>query len=119
MRMMTLALALAAAAGLAWAGEVDVVAAKAAKAADGTYSFDVTLRHADDGWDHYADAWDVVAPDGGVLGTRVLFHPHVDEQPFTRSLSGVKIPAGVGQVTIRGHDKVHDYGGKELVLKLK
>ena len=119
MRTMILALALVALPGHAPAGEADVVAAKARKAADGSYGFDVTLRHADEGWDHYADAWDVLAPDGTVLGTRVLYHPHVDEQPFTRSLSGVKIPAGVTEVTIRARDKEHEYGGKELVVELK
>ena len=118
MRMAILALALVAPAGPAWAGEADVVGAKARKASNGTYSFDVTLRHADEGWEHYADAWDVLAPDGTVLGTRVLYHPHVDEQPFTRSLSGVKIPAGVTRVTIRAHDKLHDHGGAELVVEL-
>jgi len=118
MRMMILALALVVPAGLVWAGEAEVVDAKATRGADGAYRFDVTLRHADEGWDHYADAWDVLAPDGTVLGTRVLYHPHVDEQPFTRSLSGVKIPAGVTEVTIRARDKMHDYGGKEVVLTL-
>jgi len=103
----------------AWAGEVDVVDARAARAADGSFTFDVTLRHGDEGWEHYADAWDVVAPDGTVLGTRVLYHPHEDEQPFTRSLSGVKIPAGISEVTIRGHDKLHEYGGKEFLLQLR
>ena len=103
----------------AFGGEVDVVDARATRQSAGTYSFDVTLRHADEGWDHYADAWDVLAPDGTVLATRVLYHPHVDEQPFTRSLSGVKIPAGITRVTIRAHDKVHDYGGKELAVDLK
>ena len=43
----------------------------------------VTVQHADTGWDHYADAWEVLAPDGTVLGTRTLLHPHTDEQPFT------------------------------------
>lgn len=119
MRMVILALAALLPAGLAWAGEVDVVGATAVKGAGGDYSFDVTLHHADEGWDHYADAWDVLGPDGRVLGTRVLYHPHVDEQPFTRSLSGVKIPAGVTEVTIRAHDKLHEYGGAELVVELK
>lgn len=119
MRMVILVLALVAPAGLAWAGEADVVGAEARKSAGGAYSFDVTLRHADEGWDHYADAWDVLGPDGTVLATRVLYHPHVDEQPFTRSLSGVKIPAGVTDVTIRAHDKLHGYGGAELVVELE
>lgn len=102
----------------ALAGEADVVAARAMKQSGGAYSFDVTVRHADEGWNHYADKWDVLAPDGTVLGTRVLYHPHVDEQPFTRSLSGVKVPSGTDQVTIRAHDKVHGYGGAEVTVKL-
>lgn len=76
----------------------------------GGWRFDVTLRHGDTGWDHYADAWSVIGPDGEVLGERVLAHPHVDEQPFTRSLSGVAIPEGVGRVQLRPHDSVHGDG---------
>ena len=98
-------------------GEADVIAVKAQKSGD-SYRFDVTVRHADTGWDHYADKWDVVASDGTILGTRVLYHPHVEEQPLTRSLSGVKIPTGVKQVIVRAHDKVHLYGGKEFVVEL-
>ncbi len=100
------------------AGEVDVVGVKAAKSGNGTYRFSVTLKHADTGWDHYADKWEVVGPDGNVLGKRVLAHPHVNEQPFTRSLSGVKIPAGVTKVTLRGGDKVHGTGGVEMTVEL-
>lgn len=102
----------------AFAGEADVVAVQAKQQSGGAYSFDVTVRHADDGWEHYADKWDVLAADGAVLGTRVLYHPHVDEQPFTRSLSGVTVPPGTGRVTIRAHDKVHGYGGAEVTVKL-
>ncbi|MEL0114373.1 MAG: hypothetical protein VW835_21805, partial [Rickettsiales bacterium] len=62
---------------------------------------------------HYANKWDVVAPDGTVLGTRTLYHPHVEEQPFTRSLYGVRIPDGVTSVIVRAHDLEHGYGGNE------
>ena len=79
----------------------------------GSFRFDVTLEHADTGWDHYAVGWEVMSPAGDVLGKRVLAHPHVDEQPFTRSLSGVRIPQGVNTVTIRAHDSVHGYN-KEM-----
>ena len=82
------------------------------------WSFTVTVRHADTGWEHYADRWDVVAPDGTVLGSRTLFHPHVNEQPFTRSLDNVRIPADVTRVVIRAHDKEHGLGGEEFVLEL-
>ncbi|MDP6786063.1 MAG: hypothetical protein QF830_02050 [Rhodospirillales bacterium] len=100
------------------AGEVEIVAASARQEADGVYRFSVALRHADTGWDHYADKWDIVAPDGTVLGTRVLLHPHVREQPFTRSLSGVRVPKGVKRVAIRAHDKVHGYAKRSLAVDL-
>ncbi|MCB1421587.1 MAG: hypothetical protein KDJ69_03785 [Nitratireductor sp.] len=102
---------------MAFAGEADVVAAKARKSGDG-WNFDVTVAHADTGWDHYANGWEVVGPDGTVYGTRELLHPHVDEQPFTRSLSGVVIPQGVTEVVIRARDSVHGYGGREFTLAL-
>ncbi len=98
----------------AGAGEADVVDAAVVRQADGRYRFDVTVRHADEGWGHYADRFEILAPDGTVLGTRVLLHPHVDEQPFTRSLADVTIPAGIESVRIRAHDSVHGYGGAEV-----
>lgn len=118
MRKWLMTLTLVAWSSAAMAGEADVVNAEARKGADGSYRFDVTVRHADTGWDHYADRWEVLAPDGTVLGTRTLLHPHVEEQPFTRSLSGVKIPEGVAEVTIRAHDSVDGFGGKTLTLRL-
>jgi len=60
----------------------------------------VTLSHPDTGWDHYANSWEVRAPDGRHLDTRVLVHPHVTEQPFTRSLRLKTIPAGMTQLDI-------------------
>ena len=108
---------LLASASIAAAGEPQVVAATAAKTSAG-WRFDVTVRHADTGWDHYADAWRVVGPDGTVYGTRTLYHPHVEEQPFTRSLSGVDIPPSVKQVTIQSHDSVHGWGSKTVNVSL-
>ncbi len=102
----------------AGAGEADVVGVEAVSEGAGTWRFHVTVAHGDTGWEHYADKWDVVAPDGAVLGTRVLFHPHEAEQPFTRSLGGIEIPAGVAAVTLRAHDKEHGYGGKEVTVEL-
>lgn len=100
------------------AGEADVVKVDARRTGKDTYQFNVTVSHADSGWDHYANKWDVLAMDGTVLGTRTLHHPHVDEQPFTRSLSGVKIPDRVKTVTVRAHDSVHKYGGKVISFDL-
>lgn len=97
------------------AGGADVVDVKITKSGT-TFSFDVTVRHGDTGWKHYANKWEVVGPDGKVLGTRVLYHPHVDEQPFTRSLNSVRIPAAVGEVTVRAYDSKHGVGGKTMTV---
>ena len=102
----------------AGAGEADVLDATATPTGDGTWRFDVTVRHTDTGWDHYADAWEVLGPDGAVLGTRTLLHPHTDEQPFARALTGVVIPDGISEVTLRARDSVHGYGGKALMVAL-
>jgi hypothetical protein len=98
---------------------------RAVQAADGTWTFHVTVRHPDTGWEDYADGWDVVAPDGQVLKpdpsspfTRLLLHPHETEQPFTRSQSGIVIPDGVSQVRVRAHDLVDGFGGREVVVDL-
>jgi len=104
--------------GAAHGGEVDVVRVEMTRTAPGVYSFRVTLRHDDTGRDHYADRWEVQGAQGAVLVTRVLAHPHVDEQPFTRGLSGVAIAQGLSQVTIAAHDSVHGHGGIEMTVDL-
>jgi len=38
--------------------------------------------------------------------------------PFTRSLSGVAIPADIDHVMIRAHDSIHEYGGKTMRVEL-
>lgn len=103
---------------LVLAGEADVVEVKIIATEAGIYQFDVTLSHRDEGWEHYANKWEVVGSDGTVIGTRILHHPHVQEQPFTRSLSGVKISPKYSTVTVRAHDSVHEYGGRVVTTDL-
>jgi hypothetical protein len=99
------------------AGEADVIKGTVKKNGE-TYSFDVTVSHKDDDWKHYADKWEVVSLDGKVLATRVLHHPHVNEQPFTRRLSGIMLDPKIEKVILRAHDSIHGYGGYELVVSL-
>lgn len=101
-----------------FAGEADVVEVKVNKNGTNTYNFTVTVLHKDTGWDHYANKWDIIDENGRVLGTRILHHPHVGEQPFTRSLSGVKISDTIKIFKIRAHDSVHEYGGKVVRIEL-
>lgn len=114
-----LPLALGATASPALAGEADVIAVTAHCTHIGTCDFDATVLHADVGLRHYADRFEVLAPDGEVLGVRELEHPHVHEQPFVRRLIGVEIPAGVSEVTVRARDSQHGYGGREMRVKLE
>ncbi len=92
-------------ASVSLASDVEIVNVQAAQSGS-TWRFDVTLRHADTGWEHYTDGWEVLTTDGTSLGLRVLAHPHVNEQPFTRSLGGIMIPEGTTEVTIRARDNV-------------
>ena len=114
---LALALSLPLAPASAPGGEVEVVAATAAPVGR-LWRFDVTLRHGDTGWDHYADGWRVKGADGTVYGTRDLLHPHVNEQPFTRSLTGVRIPPGVQTVIIEARDNVHGWSEATLEVAL-
>lgn len=111
-------------AGLLWyamqsavAGEVQVEQAELTLQ-DGRWRADVTLRHADSGWEHYADAWRLVDGNGTVLATRKLWHPHVDEQPFTRSQGDIEIPDAVRFVYVEGHDKVHGWSSDRIEVDL-
>jgi hypothetical protein len=105
--------------GSAEADQADVVHAKATCSADSVCTFVVTVRHADIGWKHYADRFEVLGPDGEILATRVLKHPHVHEQPFTRALRAAEIPEGIDVVVIRAHDSKHGDGGRQVRLPLE
>lgn len=83
-----------------------------------TWRVDVTLRHPDIGWDHFADGWEVLDADGNVLGFRELMHPHVNEQPFTRSLSSLVLPDGTREVFIRARCSVEGWSGETLRVVL-
>jgi len=104
--------------GNVMASDAKVVDVKAYKEGD-SWTFDVTLEHEDTGWEHYADAWRVVSEDGKkVYGTRTLFHPHETEQPFTRSQSGIKIPAEIDSVVIEAHDKISGWSSDRFKYTL-
>ncbi|MCK0141952.1 hypothetical protein [Aliiroseovarius sp. F20344] len=95
-----------------------VIEGAVARASGSGWSFSVTLSHPEIGWDDYADGWRVETEAGEVLGTRVLAHPHANEQPFTRSLSGVAVPEGTVTVWIRARTSVDDWSDDRFRLDL-
>ena len=100
------------------ASEADVIDVKVIRGDDGSFTFNVTVRHEDEGWNHYADHWLILDKDEQLIAARKLMHPHVKEQPFTRSLSYIQIPDEVTEVIIRAHCSTDNYSGKDMVLKI-
>lgn len=101
----------------AFADSATVENVKVVKVGDG-FTFDVTVFHTDKGWDDYADIWRIKDEQGNILGERTLAHPHVNERPFTRSLSGVKIPDGVTKVYVEAHDTVNGWNPQAKPVNL-
>ena len=102
-----------------FANEVQIIKVNAECDKNKTCSFHVTLKHNDTGWEHFANKWEVYTADNKLLATRTLHHPHVNEQPFTRSLGNVKIPKGLNKVIIKAHDTVHGYSANTYEYTLK
>ncbi len=102
----------------AFAEAPQVVAAEAQRDSMG-WHIAVTLSHGDTGWDHYADGWEVTDEDGKRLALRELAHPHVHEQPFTRSLSKAMLPDGTRVVFIRAKCSIQGWSGTPYRLELQ
>lgn len=100
-----------------FANDVEIVKVSIEPAAH-RWTFHVTLLHKDTGWDHYADGWRIVDAKGNELGMRKLWHPHEDEQPFTRTLADVLIPEGTNVVYVEAHDKVHGWAKAKVKIEL-
>ena len=100
-----------------FAGEANVVEVRLEATGEESFQVWATVQHDDEGWQHYADKWEILDMEGNLLDTRVLLHPHSPD-PFTRSLSPVKIPDHVKKIRVRAHDSVHGYGGKEVIIAI-
>ena len=85
---------------------------------ENTFDFDVTVSSPYDTPKRYADAFRVKGPGGKVYGTRKILHDHQTEQPFTRDLYNVGIPADTNIVTVQARDQKYGYGGKVLLVSL-
>jgi hypothetical protein len=84
----------------------------------GSWCFGTSVRHNDQGWEHYADGWEVIDLEGNQLAYRLLGHPHDNEQPFTRSQCHINIPSGMSKVVVRAKCNKHGFGGKPVIVDL-
>ena len=101
-----------------FSGEVTIVSAELKNTGGRLWTVSVTLTHTDTGWAHYADRWRVVDTQGNVISERVLHHPHVNEQPFTRSLYQVDITHDTTLIYIEAHDSEHGWNDEKLKINL-
>ena len=95
-----------------------VTKVSASQSKDGSWCFSAAVRHNDEGWEHYANGWEVVDLQGNQLGNRPLAHPHDTEQPFTRSQCNIDIPEAISTVAVRAKCNQHGFGGKAVVIDL-
>lgn len=121
MRIGILLVAISLCSGALWvcnacAGEVKILAAKFEQKRS-SWTVRVTLKHDDSGWKHYADGWRVVDEKGNQLAKRILYHPHVNEQPFTRSQANIKLD-DEGIVYVEAHDNVHGWSADRVKVNL-
>jgi hypothetical protein len=96
----------------------DVVGVKVKARSSNVFDFDVTVSSPYDSAQRYAVAFRVMSKDGAVFGERKLLHDHESEQPFTRDLYGVAVPAGIHMVVIQAKDQKYGYGGKAVEVDL-
>lgn len=96
----------------------DVIDVRVHARSDSRFDFDATISSPYDTPQRYADAFRVMSVEGVQFGERTLFHDHANQQPFTRDLYGVAIPAGINTVIVQARDKNHGYGGKTMHVTL-
>ena len=96
----------------------DVLDARFDSIGETTWSVRVTISSPYDTPERYADAWRVMTLEGAVLGERVLTHDHASEQPFTRALNNVQIPAGTDVVVIEARDLINGWSGEGIEFSL-
>lgn len=97
----------------------DVVDVRIRARGTDTFDLDVTVSSPYDSAQRYADAFRATSEDGAeVYGVRPLLHDHAGEQPFTRDLYGVRVPAGVRRIRVQARDKTHGWGGNTRLVEL-
>ena len=95
----------------------EVLAVEFRQSEPGVFTVSTTVRSVDIEGVSFADAWEVRDLEGNVLGTRILAHPHANEQPFTRSQT-IELPEGTTVVYVEGRDQGNGWSGQRFEFAL-
>jgi hypothetical protein len=94
----------------------DIKSVEIEKVDESTADLSVTVSSPYDSPERYADGWRVLDQDDQVLGEHTLAHDHADEQPFTRTQTGLTVPDGTQELTVQGRDLKNGYGGQTATV---
>lgn len=92
---------------------------KAVQSKDKTWCFEVQIKHNDQGWNHYANGWQVYDLEGDIISGIIIGHPHDKKQPFIRRHCNIKIKPDVPKVVVKTRCNVHGFGGRAIVLDME
>lgn len=96
----------------------DVIGAELIQRGD-SWTVSATLSSPYDSAERYADGFRVLDDHLQVLGVRTLWHDHANEQPFTRSLTGLVISEGVRFLWVQGRDQAFGWGGQVVRIRVE
>jgi len=95
----------------------DIVAVEVTGSA-GAYDFTVVIASDDTGCDLYVDWWEIVEVSGTLVQREVQAGPHIDDQPFTDTATGVDV-ADDALLLVRAHLSSEGYVGIAWVGRVK
>lgn len=99
-------------------GPANVVGVAMSRNLDQTIDLRVTIRSADKGPEHFCDRFEILDPEGRVLHVERIAQPHVNEQPFSVSLTNLRLPEGLERVTFRARMRPDGASGTQRDVKL-
>ena len=102
-----------------YASKAEIKNVTVSKSSNNLYTFNVTILHNDTGWNHYINKWTIVDSNDNIIATRILHHPHVNEQPFTRSKSNVLIDGTSKEYFIKIYENIKKNSIEKYPIFLK
>ncbi len=100
------------------AQKADVIEAKVKKSFGGKYVAYVKIDHKDEGYEHFADRWEIFDQNGKRLTIRIIFSPTTEKETIESYLYGFAVPEGTKKLIFKAHCNKDGWGGKEYVLNL-